>query len=554
MATRDVVLVVFPGLQGLDLIGPAEVFAAANQEVGRPAYRLRLAATAPGPRRTTSGVTVSPTRPSPTCAGPVDTLMVVGGEGTYGAVADEHLVSHVAAWPPTPAASRASARAPSCSPRPACSTAAGPPRTGASATCSPGASPPCDVDPDPIYVRDGNVCTSAGVTAGMDLALALVEDDLGRDVALAIARRLVLFLRRPGNQSQFSAPLQAQAAERDGIRAAQHLVAEHPEARLQRGRPRPGRADERAELRRAASPPRSASRRPATSSASASRPPAACSRTPTTAWRPIAAAAGFGTAETMRRTFLRLAPHQPHRVPPALPRRLTTRTPAHHGHRHPALRPPHRPRRRRPLRGAVPAPRRQPHLRGHRGRARSAPTPALALVADATLADLPHPTSSSCRAGPGQADAEKDEAILDWLRTAHETTTWTTSVCTGSLVLGRRRACSRASGHHLLARPRRARRHGATPTNERVVIDGKVVTAAGVSSGIDMALTLAARDRRRRPGADAPARHRVRPAAAVRLGSEAKAPAHLVAGVPGELEVHPRGLISPCGRRRPRAS
>src|SRR3546814_6244959 len=63
----------------------------------------------------------------------------------------------------------------------------------------------------------------------MDLALALVEDDHGRDVALAIARRLVLFLRRPANQSQFSAPLEAQLAERDGIREAQRHVVEHPE-------------------------------------------------------------------------------------------------------------------------------------------------------------------------------------------------------------------------------------------------------------------------------------------------------------------------------------
>ena len=115
-------------------------------------------------------------------------------------------------WPQAPDGSRACARGPSCSPRPGCSTAGAPPPTGACATSWPAASRPCEVDPDPIYVRDGNVWTSAGVTAGMDLALALVEDDHGRDVALAIARRFVLFLRRPANQSQFSAPLQAQAA------------------------------------------------------------------------------------------------------------------------------------------------------------------------------------------------------------------------------------------------------------------------------------------------------------------------------------------------------
>jgi len=117
----------------------------------------------------------------------------------------------------------------------------------------------------------------------------------------------------------------------------------------------------------------------------------------------------------------------------------------------------------------------------------------LALTADAALSDLPHPEILLVPGGPGQADAEQDEAVLDWLRTAHETTTWTTSVCTGSLVLG---AAGLLDGlratTYWLALPELAK-HGAIPTDERVVIDGKVVTAAGVSSGIDMALTLAAR-------------------------------------------------------------
>jgi transcriptional regulator GlxA family with amidase domain len=73
--------------------------------------------------------------------------------------------------------------------------------------------PSISVEPDAIYVKDGSVYTSAGITAGMDLALALVEEDLGRDIALAVARMLVLFLKRPGGQSQFSTQLQAQAVE-----------------------------------------------------------------------------------------------------------------------------------------------------------------------------------------------------------------------------------------------------------------------------------------------------------------------------------------------------
>lgn len=84
------------------------------------------------------------------------------------------------------------------------------------------------VDPEPIFIRDGNIATSAGVTAGIDLALALVEDDVGRDVALAVARHLVMFLRRPGNQTQFSTQLAAQVAHREPLRDLQRWIAEHP--------------------------------------------------------------------------------------------------------------------------------------------------------------------------------------------------------------------------------------------------------------------------------------------------------------------------------------
>jgi transcriptional regulator GlxA family with amidase domain len=92
--------------------------------------------------------------------------------------------------------------------------------------------PKLSVEPEPIFVRDGNVATSAGVTAGIDLALALVEDDLGRDAALDIARHLVVFLRRPGNQAQFSAQLAGQLASREPLRDVQRWIAEHPTADL----------------------------------------------------------------------------------------------------------------------------------------------------------------------------------------------------------------------------------------------------------------------------------------------------------------------------------
>ncbi|HEY9558991.1 MAG TPA: DJ-1/PfpI family protein, partial [Acidimicrobiales bacterium] len=114
---------------------------------------------------------------------------------------------------------------------------------------------------------------------------------------------------------------------------------------------------------------------------------------------------------------------------------------------------------------------------------------ALALTADKALTDLPNPDILLVPGGPGQVQAEQDEALLDWLRSAHETTTWTTSVCTGSMVLGAagllegKRATTYWLGLETLTS------YGAIPTDERVVIDGKIATAAGVSSGIDMALT-----------------------------------------------------------------
>ncbi|MCW2968399.1 MAG: cdhR, partial [Solirubrobacteraceae bacterium] len=92
--------------------------------------------------------------------------------------------------------------------------------------------PAVSVQTDPIFVRDGNVSTSAGVTAGMDLALALVEEDLGPEVALKVARQLVLFARRPGGQAQFSVQLAAQAASPGPLRDLQAWIAEHLDADL----------------------------------------------------------------------------------------------------------------------------------------------------------------------------------------------------------------------------------------------------------------------------------------------------------------------------------
>lgn len=117
----------------------------------------------------------------------------------------------------------------------------------------------------------------------------------------------------------------------------------------------------------------------------------------------------------------------------------------------------------------------------------------LALVAETAIRDIPNPDVIVIPGGYGEVDVRHDRATIDWLLAAHETSTWTTSVCTGSLVLGAaglltgKRATSHWTALEVL------REFGAEPTLERVVFDGKIVTAAGVSSGIDMALALSER-------------------------------------------------------------
>jgi transcriptional regulator GlxA family with amidase domain len=117
----------------------------------------------------------------------------------------------------------------------------------------------------------------------------------------------------------------------------------------------------------------------------------------------------------------------------------------------------------------------------------------LGIVADAVIEDVPEPDVLVIPGGEGNRPLMRDERVLDWIRHAHERSQWTTSVCTGSLVLGAagilegKRATSHWAYRDSLAE------FGATPVAERVVEDGKVMTAAGVSAGIDMALTLVAR-------------------------------------------------------------
>jgi transcriptional regulator GlxA family with amidase domain len=120
-------------------------------------------------------------------------------------------------------------------------------------------------------------------------------------------------------------------------------------------------------------------------------------------------------------------------------------------------------------------------------------TKSLALVADHALADVPRPDILVMPGGFGTRPLLDDTELLDWVRAAHEHTTWTTSVCTGSLVYGAAGILDGLEATTHWKELETLRRFGARPTHERVVEQGKIVTAAGVSSGIDMALTLMAR-------------------------------------------------------------
>ena len=227
---RRVVIVAFDGVQPLDVVGPAEVFSTAAR-LRPPGYRIEVVASKAEPIRASS-VTLVPDRATAACRGPIDTLICAGGTGVREAASDEPLVR----WLKT-AAKRSRRVASVCTGAFLLARAGlldGRRATTHWSACAALARrhPEISVQPDPIFVRDGDVYTSAGVTAGMDLALALVDEDLGRDVALEVARWLVLFLRRPGGQAQFSAQLAAQAAEREPLRELQGWIPDNLDADL----------------------------------------------------------------------------------------------------------------------------------------------------------------------------------------------------------------------------------------------------------------------------------------------------------------------------------
>ncbi len=228
-ATRVIEVLAYPSVQLLDVTGPVQVFASANDfatEAGAtPPYELYVIAQAGRSVTASAGVGLA-AGPLPAVGAPLDTLMIAGGQGVDAAAADPALVDWV-----RQRAKDARRVASVCTG--AFLLAASGVLDGKRATthwslCAELARrfPAIRVEPDPIFVHDGSIWTSAGVTAGIDLALALVEEDLGRAAALAVARYLVVFLKRPGGQAQFSTALALQAAE-DKFGALHDWISEH---------------------------------------------------------------------------------------------------------------------------------------------------------------------------------------------------------------------------------------------------------------------------------------------------------------------------------------
>ena len=299
---RRVVIAVFPGVQTLDVTGPAEVLRAATL-LKPPGYEVTIAARTRGPIET-STVSFVPDARLEECTGPLDTLIVAGGTGTRRAEDDERLVDWIA-----DAAARSRRVASVCTGALLLARAGlldGRRATTHWASCADLATryPAVTVDPDPIFVRDGNVVTSAGVTAGMDLALALVEEDLGREVALETARWLVVFLQRPGGQAQFSAQLAAQTADRAPLRELQAWIPDHLDEDLTV--PALARRSNMSDRNFARAFRRETGMTPAayveTARVERARIALETGELPVEA---IAGQVGFGTVETMRRAFRR---------------------------------------------------------------------------------------------------------------------------------------------------------------------------------------------------------------------------------------------------------
>ncbi len=234
---RLIVFLLYDSVNVLDVTGPLEVFSQPCRMAGdaSPPYRILVVSPDGGAVRTSAGLPVMSEPLSVLDNQAVDTLIVPGGGPSYVPFAPQAAIDWIAAKAPQV--------------RRLCSVC-----TGAFALASAGLladrratthwlagaelcrlEPKVHLEKDAIYVRDGKIWTSAGVSAGIDLALALIEADLGHALAMQVARRMVVFLKRPGGQSQFSVPLFTQEAD-DSFSALHAWIASHLREDLRVGR------------------------------------------------------------------------------------------------------------------------------------------------------------------------------------------------------------------------------------------------------------------------------------------------------------------------------
>lgn len=312
--TRRIAVLAYPQANSLDVVGPLQVFASATRYMRhfaagdapgpRIAFVTEILGPEAGPIGMSAGFDLVAARGIDQVSGGLDTLLVAGGDGNAAMMRDDRVLDWLRRMAP-----RVRRLGSVCTG--AYVLAAAGLLDGRRATthwryCDRLAEdfPAIAVEPDALHVRDGAVYTSAGVTAGMDLALALLEEDCGRQTALATAREIVAFLKRPGGQSQFSAHLEAQAAERTPLRHVQDWILDNLAADL----------SVEALAERAAMSPRNFARvfvreTGATPAKFVERARVEAARRAledsAEAQAAIAERCGFGHPETMRRVFLR---------------------------------------------------------------------------------------------------------------------------------------------------------------------------------------------------------------------------------------------------------
>ncbi|GAA0665860.1 DJ-1/PfpI family protein [Kitasatospora atroaurantiaca] len=228
-----VVIVAFPGIELLDVTGPAEVFSVASRVAGadRPGYRVQIATADGRPAVTSSGVRLMADLALDDVNGPVDTLLVSGAIELVEDGVEPVIDREVTDWlrRAAPRARRIGSICAGAHLLAAAGLLDGRPATTHWLTAARLAAehPRVRVDPDPIFIRSGQVWTCAGVTSGMDMALAMVAEDRGQELALTTARMMVMYVKRSGGQSQFSVPLSIQSPSDDRIDELRLWIAEH---------------------------------------------------------------------------------------------------------------------------------------------------------------------------------------------------------------------------------------------------------------------------------------------------------------------------------------